>query len=220
LSEDLDFAILMSCHATRAERRVPAGVLKKVVGGLQSQLSFFRVVEPLTAANRSTQYTVRIGYDSLLLQQQDAIKIEVRLREPLLTPVLHGAAQTVLLDPVSGQSLIPPIMLPCISKAEAFAEKFRAALSRHEVAICDFYDIDYAVRRLDLRPRDAAFVKLVQQKLVVPGNDPVNVSEHRLLMMRQQLWAQLKPVLRDQDFTEFDLERTFRTVVETAGLVS
>lgn len=36
-----------------------------------------------------------------------------------------------------------PVMLPCISKIEAFAEKFRAAMTRREVAIRDFYDIDH-----------------------------------------------------------------------------
>ena len=45
--------------------------------------------------------------------------------------------------------------VPCISLAEAFAEKFRAALSRLDVAIRDFFDLDYAVRKLKLKPDDA-----------------------------------------------------------------
>ena len=49
----------------------------------------------------------------------------------------------------------------------------RRALSRREVAIRDFYDIDYAVRRLDLRPLEPVLIELVRQKLAVPGNDPV-----------------------------------------------
>jgi hypothetical protein len=35
-------------------------------------------------------------------------------------------------------------------------------------------------------------------------------------MLRRQLDAQLKPVLRDRDFAEFDLERAFRTVAQLA----
>jgi hypothetical protein len=112
--------------------------------------------------------------------------------------------------------MIPHVALPCISRTEAFAEKFRAALSRREVAIRDFYDIDYAVRRLDLRPREPALIELARQKLAVPGNEAVNVSDQRLAMLRQQLESQLKPVLRSKDFEEFDLGRAFQIVVEMA----
>jgi len=103
---------------------------------------------------------------------------------------------------------------------EAFAEKFRAALSRREVTIRDFYDIDYAVRRLELRPQDPALIEMVRQKLAIPGNEPADVSENRLAVLRQQLESQLKPVLRSKDFAEFDLERAIRIVVEMADRTS
>lgn len=212
LSEDLDFAIPMPCDAMRAERSRQAKKLKKTVAELATKLEGFTVVEPLTGANVSTQYVSVVGYNSLLSGQPEGIKIEIGLREPLLTPAFDGAARTALLDPVSGRPMVPPLAVRCISRMEAFAEKFRAALSRREAAIRDFYDIDYAVRRLNLRPQDPALIELVRQKLAVPGNEPADVSEARLAMLRRQLDAQLKPVLRDRDFAEFDLERAFRTV--------
>jgi len=212
LSEDLDFAIPMPCDAMRAERSRQAKKLKRTVAELATELEGFTVVEPLTGANVSTQYVSVVGYDSLLSGQPESIKIEIGLREPLLTPAFDGAARTALLDPVSGRPMVPPLAVRCISRMEAFAEKFRAALSRREAAIRDFYDIDYAVRRLDLRPQDADLVELVRQKLAMPGNEPADVSEARLAMLRRQLDAQLKPVLRDRDFAEFDLERAFQTV--------
>jgi len=116
--------------------------------------------------------------------------------------------------------MIPQVVFPCISRMEAFAEKFRAAVSRRDVAIRDFYDIDYAVRRLDLRPQDPALIELVRQKLAVPGNGPADVSGSRLAALRQQLEPELKPVLRSKDFAEFDLERAFRIVVEIADKAS
>jgi hypothetical protein len=100
---------------------------------------------------------------------------------------------------------------------EAFAEKFRAALSRREVAIRDFFDIDYAIRTHGLRPNDGEFVGLVRTKLAVPGNESVKVSNERLAALRQQLAAQLKPVLRERDFREFDLDRAFGVVTEMAN---
>jgi|WetSurMetagenome_2_1015567.scaffolds.fasta_scaffold225288_2 pimeloyl-ACP methyl ester carboxylesterase len=53
---------------------------------------------------------------------------------------------------------------------EAFTEKFRAALTCRDVAIRDFYDIDYASRKLDLHIDDGELIRLVKQKLSVPPN--------------------------------------------------
>lgn len=216
LSEDLDFVIPMPLTASRSERSARVAGIKNAIATLPRHLPAFRIVQPLTGANSSTQYLAVAGYPSWLSRQKDTVTIEVGLREPLLRPVVSGSAGTILLDPVSGQPFVKPIAVRCISRTEAFAEKFRAALSRREAAIRDFFDIDYAVRRLDLRPHDAELVRLVRRKLAVPGNVPVDVSEHRLAALRQQLEPQLKSVLRASDFAEFDLERAFGTVAEMA----
>ena len=57
----------------------------------------------------------------------------------------------------------------------------------------------------------------MRQKLAVPGNDPVDVSRGRLASLRQQLEAELRPVLRDPDFAEFDLDRAFSSVAKVAA---
>jgi predicted nucleotidyltransferase component of viral defense system len=217
LSEDLDFVIPVPVTSTRSQRSKLATAMKKALGLLPERVPGFRLVEPLQGANNSTQYTAVVGYSSLIQQQDETIKIEVGLREPLLTPVLNGAARTIILDPVTGKPLILPVPVRCISKMEALAEKFRAALSRREPAIRDLFDIDYAVRKMDLRPRDTTFIRLVRQKLDVPGNDPIDVSGDRLKALRQQLNSQLKSVLRDRDFAEFDLDRAFGTVAAVAA---
>ena len=71
--------------------------------------------------------------------------------------------------------------------------------------------------KMGLRPRDTTFIRLVRHKLDVPGNDPVDVSGERLKALRQQLESRLKPVLRAKDFSEFDLDRAFRTVADVAA---
>ena len=219
LSEDLDFVVPMPADAPRTRRSKQAMPLKEAVEQLPERLPGFRLIDPLKGANNSTQYIAVVGYPSLIRQQEETIKIEVGLREPLLTPVVKGPARTIMLDPVSGKPLVLPVPVRCISKTEALAEKFRAALSRREVAIRDFFDIDYAVRRLGLRPRGAAFIRLIRHKLDVPGNDPVDVSGERLKALRQQLESRLKPVLRAKDFAEFDLDRAFRTVADVAAMI-
>ena len=219
LSEDLDFVIPVPVTSTRSQRTKLATGVKKTVALLPERLPGFRLVYPLEGANNSTQYIAVVGYPSLIRQQEETIKIEVGLREPLLTPVVNGPARTIMLDPVSGKPLVLPFPVRCISKTEALAEKFRAALSRREAAIRDFFDIDYAVRRLDLHPHDTSFIQLIRHKLDVPGNDPVDVSGDRLKALRLQLEPRLKPVLRAKDFAEFDLDRAFKIVTDAAAMV-
>jgi predicted nucleotidyltransferase component of viral defense system len=216
LSEDLDFAIPTAVDASRAERSGRAAGVKEAVSALPAALPSFRVVEPVKGADNSTQYIGVVAYASLLSRQEETIKIEVSLREPLLKPVEYGPAATLLLNPVSHGPMVAPIRPRSISQVEAFAEKFRAALTRPEVAIRDFFDIDYAIRKLGRQPQDREMVRLVKNKLAVPGNEPADVSEERLAALRQQLEPQLKPVLRERDLREFDLERAFRAVAEMA----
>jgi len=217
LSEDLDFVIPTPVDASRGERSRHAAPSKAAVAEIGERLPGLRAITALTGANDSTQYIGVIGYTSLLGHQEETIKIEVGLREPLLTPTIRGEAQTLLLDPISGSQLAPTLTMPCISRQEAMAEKLRAALSRREIAIRDFYDIDYAVRKLSLRVLESELVGLVREKLAAPNNDPVNVSPDRLAALRSQLESQLKTVLRARDFAEFDLDRAFATVAEVAA---
>jgi predicted nucleotidyltransferase component of viral defense system len=219
LSEDLDFVIPMPVDMPRSERSKRAVLLKEAVAALPRALSCFRVIEPLRGTNKSTQYIGSVGYASALGRQEDTITIEISLREPLLTPTVTGAARTILLDPVSGAPLVPAVPVRCISKTEAIAEKFRAALTRREAAIRDFYDLDYVAQKHGVRTEDAELITLVRQKLAVPGNAPVNIGPGRLAELRGQLAARLKPVLRERDFAEFDLERAYKMVVEMAKAV-
>jgi len=220
LSEDLDFVIPMPADAPRAERSKRARALKEAVATLPKRLPVFRLIEPLTGRNSSTQYNAVVGYTSLSTGREDMIKIEVALREPLLLPTVDGPARTILLDPVSRRALLSPLTLRCIAKTEAFAEKFRAALSRREVAARDFFDLDYAVRKLGLRADDEELIGVVRQKLAVRGNEPVDISAARLAELRQQVEPQLRPVLRREDFAEFDVDRAFRLVTDLAAKVS
>lgn len=216
LSEDLDFAIPASVKAPRSERKGLIEGVKQALAALPKRLPNFEVVETLKGANNSKQYVAVLGYASLLSRDKETIKIEVSLREPLLMPVLEASARTLLLDPVTGNSLVSPVSVRCIAKPEALAEKFRAALTRREPAIRDFYDIDHAIRKDGLNVEDFSLVNQVKQKLAVPGNEPVDVSAEHMAALRQQMEPQLRPVLRERDFAEFDLDRVFKIVVGMA----
>jgi predicted nucleotidyltransferase component of viral defense system len=219
LSEDLDYTIPVPLDAPRKERSNRAEIVKIALNSLTKAIPAFQVIDALKGANKSTQYLAIVGYDSILGQQKETIKIEVSLREPLFAPVIDGAARTALQNPLTNSPIIMPITVRCIEKMEALAEKFRAALSRREPAIRDFFDIDYAVRKGGLRTDDANLIDRVGQKLAIPGNDPVDVSKTRCDALRRQVDAELRPVLRESEFSEFDLARVFKIVVEMAKAV-
>lgn len=216
LSEDLDFAVSVSPKTPRSARSKHADAMRQALLGLPGAL---RITEPLRGSNNSTQYNGTVAYVSLLDSQEQSIRIELSLREPLLLAATDGAAQTVMLDPIARKPLVPAIKVKCMAPLEAFAEKFRAALSRREAAIRDFFDLDYAVRHLALKAADPMLVLMVQQKLSIPGNEPVNVGAQRLAELRGQLDARLKPVLRPADFAAFNLDRAFALVSDMAKAV-
>jgi predicted nucleotidyltransferase component of viral defense system len=221
LSEDLDYTIPVATNAPRAERSKRANHVKIALEKLNQAMPRFRVLEPLRGANQSTQYLAVIGYGSVLgRQEEETIRVEVSLREPLMAPAVEGAARTILQNPLTNRSMVMPILVPCIERMEALAEKFRAALSRREPAIRDFFDIDYAARKGGLDSDRTDFVEQVRRKLAIPGNDPPDVSEGRLRALRRQVQAELRPVLREAEFAEFDLDRAFKLVAEMAKAIA
>jgi predicted nucleotidyltransferase component of viral defense system len=219
LSEDLDYTIPVAIDASRAERRRRVELVRAALDKLTRTLPSLRVVDSLRGANNSKQYLAVIGYNAVLSRQQETIKIEVSLREPLLVPAIKAPAQTILRNPLTNKPMVMPLPVRSIDKMEALAEKFRAALSRREPAIRDFFDIDYAVRKSGLRTNNVGFIDQVGQKLAIPGNDPVDVSEKRREALSRQIDAELKSVLRDRDFAEFDLDRAFEIGVRMAKAI-
>ena len=217
LSEDLDFVIPTEVEARRSDRRKKIATLQSHLAGLPERLPCFHVAEPLKGFNLSKQYNGRYSYRSLVTGQEEFIKVEIGMREPLLDPVEQGAARTMLLDPFRNEPAMGPIAVNVLSIHETYAEKFRAVSTRRPAAIRDFYDIDYVVRTSKLDPTEDRLLELVRQKLAVPDNATIDVSEAKLVALRRQLESQLKPVLRANDYTSFGLERAFGIVVRIAG---
>jgi predicted nucleotidyltransferase component of viral defense system len=219
LSEDLDFTIPSPVNASRKQRSQAVAAAKKAVSDVADSIPAMKCTEPLTGANNSTQYNGMVAYESPTTGQREGILVDISVREPLLLPSVKGQASTLLLDPIGGDAMIPAVEVDCIGMTEAMAEKFRAALSRQEVAIRDFYDLDYAVQNLGVHSDNAEFVGLVGQKLAVPGNLPVDVGAQRLADLKRQLDTRLRTVLRARDFRAFDLDKAIRLAAAMAERV-
>lgn len=212
LSEDLDFIISTPVDAKRKERSARATPYKKAVTDIPKAQGIFRIKEPLEGKSESRQYLATLEYTSVLDGHDETIKLEIGLREPLLNKPINGQAGTILLNAANPGKKFAPIPFACLSLDEALAEKFRAALSRRDVAIRDFYDIDYSHLRKGMDFDKPDFIDMIRKKLVVPGNDPPNVSIERFAILRSQLDSRLKPVLRPQDYDAFDLDRAVEIV--------
>jgi len=212
LSEDLDFSISTAPGSSRADRSRSVIPLRVAVKELPERLPAFSIVDTLRGANESTQYNAVVGYESLLDSGVEPISIEVGVREPNLMEAHEGSSKTALLNPIDGQALVEEYSVLCLSYSEAMAEKLRAALCRREVAIRDFFDVDYAVRSARFNMFEPAFLELLRRKIAIPGTSPVDVSEDRIGQLQRQLEAQLRPVLRQQEFAQFDLDRAIGTV--------
>jgi predicted nucleotidyltransferase component of viral defense system len=219
LSEDLDFTMPMPIDARQSDRSRTIKPVKQALQEMHDTLPEFRKEDPLTGANGSRQYVGSLSYESLLQRRRETIKIEISLREPLLQKAVTQNAATILMSPLSQRSLVAPVQLLCIAKSEALAEKCRAAMTRREPAIRDYFDIDYAVQNGEVDPSEASWLRMVREKMTVPGNESVDVSVGRLHALRDQVEPFLKPVLRAQEFQDFDLDRAYGVVATVAAAV-
>ena len=213
LSEDLDFSISTPVSSTRGDRRRNAEPLRLAMERIEERVPGLSVSEALRGFNTSSQYNATLSYESLLDGHLEPVRVEVGVREPNMTEAVQGAARTLLLDPLEGaRPLVESWPVRVLSYQEAMAEKVRAALCRDEVAIRDFYDVDHAVRNTGLLPQDPGFLALLERKLAIPRTREPNLSADRLDQLARQLDAQLRPVLREQEFAQFDLVRAIDTL--------
>jgi predicted nucleotidyltransferase component of viral defense system len=218
LSEDLDFCVSMAADASALLRREAVSPLSAHLATIPGRIGCFQMVERLQGHNRSRQYNGRFAYESVVTGENDFIRFEISLRETILLPTENLPARTLLLDPDSNQPVFPPVDVRVLSLREAYAEKVRAALTRKEPAIRDFFDIDYALLRGLFNHRDQAVLNLIAEKLAVAGNDPVDISDAKVTALKGQIEGQLKPVLRTRDYERFDLQRVKDLLVEVVDL--
>jgi predicted nucleotidyltransferase component of viral defense system len=216
LSEDLDFGVSVKQDASRAKRRGAIEPVKKHLPGVTGRLPFFTQAVPLTGHNNNTQYNAEFTYRSHVTGEPEAISVEVSLREEVLLPSAQLPAKTMLLDPFTGSAAVQPVAVHTLSLTEAYAEKTRAALTRREPAIRDFFDIDAAAQRGLVTHTASEFLDLVLRKLASTG-DPVDTSKPRIEVLRRQIETQLKPVLRTVDFEGFALDRVVELLKEIAS---
>jgi predicted nucleotidyltransferase component of viral defense system len=220
LSEDLDFVIPVTVDTPRNQRRSEMDPIKRIFNELSAVIPGVDISKAFRGHNESRQYIGSLEYHSSVMDKQERIKIEIGIREPLLRPSVSGETRTIVVNPFSGQPLLPIFAVHAMEMREAYAEKVHAALTRKELAIRDLFDLFFAVRKMKMDLDDHDFLIMVKKKLDVPGNTTVNISLGHKQELNRQLEGQLRPVLRPADFDSFNLDEAFELIGRVAEAIS
>jgi predicted nucleotidyltransferase component of viral defense system len=210
LSEDIDFTYFSAAGLdTRSKRS------KAITPVRQKMPEFLKLLELKSdnpegeGFNNSTQYVFNISYPSFFIEKEENIKLEVGLRQPPIDKPVYNVISHFYQDPFTGEDLIPKHKILSLSLNEAVAEKLKAAISRREVAIRDYYDLWYiAEAKFDFKNKQ--FVSIFKKKLEAEkykGDYSHNfgLSDDEITALHRQVDTDLLPVIRVGE--EFDLDK-------------
>ncbi len=214
LSEDLDFSISNIEQSPRKKRSNLARIAKKCVKEAVKNLSL-TFSKPFKGHDENRLYNAEIEYDSLVAGDKKTIKIEFGIHEKVLEKE-KLMAKTLLKNPITQNPVLLDFPLVGLSLKEAYSEKIRAAFSREKSAIRDIFDIHYALKNCSAEKfhsftinKLSPMVKMVKCKMKV-SNQQIDLSEKRKEEFLSQLQTELRPVLRQKDFEEFNFEQVWK----------
>ncbi len=205
LSEDLDFVLDMDLG--RSARKT---LLKEYEENFVNDLA----VLGLTLRDERTKYDeyrlamFTFEYQSTINNSLQTIKIDISLKGRLSLWAKPGKIQSIFIDSVYEEPIFSEDhTISCIDLTESIAEKMRAALTRREPAIRDFFDIWYVRSFSDFDFERDEFRSLLRQKLAEVQYEYTLETNYDLL--RRQIETDLRPVLTDNYGFDFDTIYTF-----------
>lgn len=212
LSEDLDFTYNAE-FTTRSQR-------SKAITPIREKMPDFLKAIQLTSDkpegegfNNSTQYVFKVKYPSVLTSKDDVIKIEISLRQPPIDKPVNTEIKHFYQDPFTGEDLFPRGKILSLSWDEAVAEKLKAAISRKDVVIRDYYDL-WHIAEFGFDFHNDKFIKLFKRKVIDEGytgdyRKNFGLSPDKLSSLRRQVDTDLIPVIRSGEIFDLDsvLER-------------
>jgi len=212
LSEDLDFTYLNKEQLTSRSKRSRAII--PIRENMPEFLKFLGLKSEKPEGqgfNNSTQYVFNISYPSFISGKDENIKIEVSLRQiPMDTPV-RNSIKHFYQDPFTGKDLIPANKILSLSLNEAVAEKLKAAITRRDLAIRDFYDL-WHIAEANFDFRSKPFIAIFKKKLEdddYEGDYRHNfgLDKNAIELLYRQVETDLIPVVRMAE--HFDLKKVF-----------
>jgi predicted nucleotidyltransferase component of viral defense system len=212
LSEDLDFVYLSKQALTSRSAR------SKAITPIREKMPEFLELLDLGSENpqgqgfnNSTQYVFNISYPSFITGKHESIQIEVALRQIPLDKPVHNVIKHFYKDPFTGKDLIPKNKILSLSLNEAVAEKLKAAITRRDLAIRDYYDL-WHIAESGFDFRNKQFLTIFKKKLDAEGylgdyRYNFGLSEESINLLQRQVETDLIPVIRLEE--KFDLGKVF-----------
>ena len=147
-------------------------------------------------------------YRSSIDSSLQTVKLDISLKGRLSLPPKPGKIQSIFIDSVYEEPIFSQDhTISCIDIREALAEKMRAALTRREPAIRDFFDIWYVREFSDFDFESEIFRTLLRDKLAEV--DWLYTFEDNRELLEKQIITDLRPVLTDDYGFDFETIYTF-----------
>ena len=172
LSEDLDFVFNQDVKNFSKTR------VRKILDDLRREL--IQILESLNLKtsnilgsgwkminsdeNKIIGLEIITNYDSIIDTSKQNIKLEISFRNKLKKPTKKQSIHHEFIDELGEPFLEEDVKLEVISLEENFAEKFRALVTRENIAIRDIFDI-YFILKNQILKFDKNILKIALEKI-------------------------------------------------------
>jgi predicted nucleotidyltransferase component of viral defense system len=183
LSEDIDFIYNKDLtKITKRQLKIKTEEIRQKINFLLKKCGF-EVDNKLghgwtkvNINNRVVSFTIYAKYYSLVLERKQKIVIDVSFRNKLFLDTSLKEIKHLFYDKLNNPLLDEKIKIECISLKENLAEKYRALITRKDIAIRDVFDIFYILQNTDLK-QDLILRKLIIQKV----QETKKISEKKII---------------------------------------
>jgi len=212
LSEDIDFTYFNpEGLQTRSRRSRAITSIREKMPELLKLLELKSEKPEGEGFNNSTQYVFNIFYPSFISGKDENIKLEISLKAPPIEKPVHNVITHFYKDPFTGEDLIPKNKILSLTLNEAVAEKLKAAITRKDVVIRDYYDL-WFISEAKFDFKDRHFLSIFKKKLEAEkyrANYLHNfgLDQQSIELLRKQIETELIPVIRVGE--SFNLDKVF-----------
>jgi len=212
LSEDIDFTYFSpEGIETRSKRSRAITPIREKMPGLLKLLNLKSKKPEGEGFNNSTQYVFNISYPSFISGKDENIKLDISLRQTPVEKPVYNTITHFYKDPFTGEDLIPKNKILSLTLNEIVAEKLKAAITRRDVAIRDYYDLWFiSEARFDFKSKHFLSIfnkKLEEEKYRANYSHNFGLNQKSIELLNKQISTELIPVIRIGE--TFDLNKVF-----------